>query len=667
MNTVVKKSCLILLLMSLLALPALAQNARVQFIHNSGDIDARTLDVFVGDSLYVNNFTSRTATPFLELPAGADTVRLSPGNMTPADSLVAEVVFTLNAGGSYVILIDGILEVNLNRYSNPDPANRNIRITLFSVPNVRQAANDGAKVEYLVHNGNTDGPAMDMLRAGTTTPLVDNLVYNQTTAAYLSIDPALYTFDLTASTDNTNILGSFEADLSTLAGKSLFMFIAGFVTPVNNQGAQNLALLAAQADGTVLTFRSLFVGPVGKWKFAGPSEFVFKDFFGADTLVRGGHGITVDRRNRIWIGNFTAGSFLRVFHPDGREDQISPIRQAKVGTDSVPTNSCRGMVLDQDGSILWARGLRLYRINSTTGQASHLFIGTGPGAAFTSPMVDQDGFIWISRVVGTNPINVIDPNTFTLTQEINLTRPPGVGRGIGITADASTIFTPDLGESGGPLYMWTTSDFINYQKTDSIYTNIDRELIMKTMRVTMNWHPIDSTLWVSVDFSSNLTGNNVNNGLYAFDFKKLEYKVLPIPEIGPGISNGPRNVAFSVSGDTAYAVSFNGNRMYRFVRGGVGVKDRPLAGIPAHYELLQNYPNPFNPSTTIPFTLSQFAQVELKIYDGLGRVVKTLVKQVMPPGRHEATFETAGLASGLYHYRLYVDGQVFTKSMMLLK
>jgi hypothetical protein len=39
----------------------------------------------------------------------------------------------------------------------------------------------------------------------------------------------------------------------------------------------------------------------------------------------------------------------------------------------------------------------------------------------------------------------------------------------------------------------------------------------------------------------------------------------------------------------------------------------------------------------------------------------------MPPGRHEATFETASLASGLYHYRLYVDGQVFTKSMMLLK
>jgi len=59
--------------------------------------------------------------------------------------------------------------------------------------------------------------------------------------------------------------------------------------------------------------------------------------------------------------------------------------------------------------------------------------------------------------------------------------------------------------------------------------------------------------------------------------------------------------------------------------------------------------------------------VELKVYDNLGREVKTLVKQVMPPGRHEATFEANGVATGLYFYRLYVDGQVFTKSMMLVK
>jgi hypothetical protein len=266
---------------------------------------------------------------------------------------------------------------------------------------------------------------------------------------------------------------------------------------------------------------------------------------------------------------------------------------------------------------------------------------------------------------------VLDPLTFTETQQINLLMPPGFGRGIGITADARTIFTPDLTASGGPLYMWTTTDFINYTKTDSIFTNDKGELIMKTNRQTMNWHPKDSTLWVSLDRASTPVDNS-NNGLYVFDFKKFEYSIVSMPEIrstttGNIVGNGPRNVAFSVSGDTAYAVSFDGSRLMRFVKGAVAVKDKPLSSIPGTYELLQNYPNPFNPTTTIAYTLSQYAIVELKVYDSLGREVKTLVHKVMPPGRHEATFESNGLASGVYHYRLYVDGQVFTKSMMLLK
>jgi hypothetical protein len=159
--------------------------------------------------------------------------------------------------------------------------------------------------------------------------------------------------------------------------------------------------------------------------------------------------------------------------------------------------------------------------------------------------------------------------------------------------------------------------------------------------------------------------------LYVFDFKRSEYSIVAMPEIrnaaGTLLNNGPRNVAFSVSGDTAYAVAFDGSRLMRFVKGAVGVKDKPFTSIPGTYELLQNYPNPFNPTTTIAYTLSQYAVVELKVYDNMGREVITLVHKVMSPGRHEATFDGAGLSSGLYHYRLYVDRQVFTKSMMLLK
>jgi hypothetical protein len=662
------------LLALLWALPVMAQNARVQFIHNSGDIDTRPLNVFVGDSLYAN-ISFRTATKFLNLPSGNVRIRLINPTAPRKDSLEAEVNLTLVGGGTYVCIFDGILRVNLGKYANPDPANRNIRISLYAVPNARETASNSAKVEFFVNNGNTDGPigGLDFFTVGSTTPFIDNLGYRQSTAGYISVDPAKYTYDVRPGDDPTKLIGSYEGDFTAAAGKSAVVLASGFVDPTKNEGSQKLGLIAVFADGSVQAFRTIEILPVGKWKFTGASPYKFTDFIGADTLVNGGHGIVVDRRNRIWIGNFNAAGRLRVFHPNGSQDPISPIRFVKVGADSFNTSGCRGMVLDKDGSIIFARASRLFRVDAATGKAVKQFIGTG---SLLGPMVDKDGFIWTGLVVGVNPISVIgpsstDPNALVASQTITLKSPPGVGRGLGITADARTIITPDLGSNGGPLYLWTTTDFLNYTKTDSIYTNDKRELIMRTNRQTMNWHPKDSTLWVSVDRASTPV-NNADNGFYVFDFKKLEYSIVSMPEIknpttGAILNNGPRNVAFSVSGDTAYAVAFDGSRLMRFVKGATAVNDKPLSSIPGTYELLQNYPNPFNPNTTIAYTLSQYAIVELKVYDNMGREVKTLVHKVMPPGRHEATFEATGLATGLYHYRLYVDGQVFTKSMMLLK
>jgi hypothetical protein len=674
MNTVVKKSGLILLLMCLLALPAMAQTARVQFIHNSGDIDAGSIDLYVGDSLYVDQFTFRTATSFRNVPSGNVKILLT--HPTRRDSIVADVDLTLTGGSTYVCVINGILKINLSKYANADPANRNIQISVFPVANARETASDAARVEFFVNNGNTDGPlsGLDIFTVGSTTPFVDNLDYSQCTTGYFSVDPAKYTYDVKPGNDNTTLLGSFEGDFTAAAGKSAVVLVSGSVNPRNNQDSQKLCMIAVFADGSVQTFRSLETGPIGKWKFAGPSEYRFADFIGADTLVRGGHGIAVDRRNRIWVGNFSTGATLRVIHPNGTPDPISPIRALSDGTNNITTDICTGMTLDKDGSILFARGSsgsgRIFRIDPKDGKAVNV---SAPTFSLLSPMVDKIGFVWTGPVENINPILLLDPFTLAESQRITLTGGPSSwsGRGIGITADTRKIFTPDLGASGGPLYIWTTEDFLSYNKTDSIFTNDQGELIMKTNRQTMNWHPQDSTLWVSVDRASTPVDNS-NNGMYVFDFKNLSYTIVSMPEIrnpttGAILGNGPRNVAFSVSGDTAYAVSFDGNRLMRFVKSAVVVKDKPLTKIPGTYELFQNYPNPFNPNTTIAYTLSQYAIVELKVYDNMGREVKTLVHKVMPPGRHEATFEAAGLSSGLYHYRLYVDGQVFTKSMMLLK
>lgn len=79
------------------------------------------------------------------------------------------------------------------------------------------------------------------------------------------------------------------------------------------------------------------------------------------------------------------------------------------------------------------------------------------------------------------------------------------------------------------------------------------------------------------------------------------------------------------------------------------------------------YPNPFNPVTTIRYTLPAESRVILQVYDMLGRAVMPLVDAVQGAGMHEVAFDATHLASGLYQYRLEVDGQVQTGTMLLFK
>jgi subtilisin-like proprotein convertase family protein len=95
--------------------------------------------------------------------------------------------------------------------------------------------------------------------------------------------------------------------------------------------------------------------------------------------------------------------------------------------------------------------------------------------------------------------------------------------------------------------------------------------------------------------------------------------------------------------------------------------------IPNYYSLTQNYPNPFNPSTKITYTLPKAGNVELKVYDILGREVAELVNELKQPGIYTVDFNAArNLASGIYFYRIEIGnakGVSFkdVKKMILVK
>ncbi|MCY3614213.1 MAG: family 16 glycosylhydrolase [Bacteroidetes bacterium] len=91
--------------------------------------------------------------------------------------------------------------------------------------------------------------------------------------------------------------------------------------------------------------------------------------------------------------------------------------------------------------------------------------------------------------------------------------------------------------------------------------------------------------------------------------------------------------------------------------------------LPKEIALDQNFPNPFNPSTSIRFALPESETVTLRVYDTLGRPAATLLDQKPhTAGTHTVHFDGAGLASGVYLYRLEVGASVLmTRYMQLIK
>ena len=96
------------------------------------------------------------------------------------------------------------------------------------------------------------------------------------------------------------------------------------------------------------------------------------------------------------------------------------------------------------------------------------------------------------------------------------------------------------------------------------------------------------------------------------------------------------------------------------------VDDGPRA-LPQEFTLEQNYPNPFNPTTTISYSIPKASDVQLVVYDVLGREVMSLVNEKKEAGSYHVNFDGMNVSSGVYFYRLKAGDHVQTQKMMLLK
>lgn len=109
------------------------------------------------------------------------------------------------------------------------------------------------------------------------------------------------------------------------------------------------------------------------------------------------------------------------------------------------------------------------------------------------------------------------------------------------------------------------------------------------------------------------------------------------------------------------------HRKYPFNEWNVVTSSEPETEIPESFTLQQNYPNPFNPITTIEFVIPEAVEVQLHIYDTMGRRLTTLVDDLKQVGIHQVNWDATNMASGTYLYRLSAGNFVQTRQMILIK
>jgi len=194
---------------------------------------------------------------------------------------------------------------------------------------------------------------------------------------------------------------------------------------------------------------------------------------------------------------------------------------------------------------------------------------------------------------------------------------------------------------------------------------------------------ISDTLWFEWAVSIDVDGDSLT---YLFDVSSemafletmlqseestsawVEYSVLAEAIDSLNVVTGAWIIAVTDGIDSVDA----SNGQYSFTIDATSMAIDPATLIPEVFALHQNYPNPFNPTTTLRYDLPEDANVNITIYDMMGRVVKTMVNSQQNAGfksvRWNATNDKgAPVSAGLYLYTIEAGEYRQTRKMVLLK
>ena len=226
-------------------IPLPTATARVQVIHNSPDLAAAQVDVYLNGVLSLDNFAFRTATPFLTLPSGISTsidIKASNSNGNPSSPVLYNLTTTLQANATYILVANGI--VSATGYTNPN----SFGLSVFAQG--REASSDSAETDVLVNHGSPDAPTVDVVETSVPAGTIVNDISFPSFAGYLELPNLDFTLDVRDATGATTV-ASYSAPLQALNldGAAITVLASGFLNPAANSNGPAFGLRVATAAG----------------------------------------------------------------------------------------------------------------------------------------------------------------------------------------------------------------------------------------------------------------------------------------------------------------------------------------------------------------------------------------------------------------------------------
>ncbi len=140
------------------------------------------------------------------------------------------------------------------------------------------------------------------------------------------------------------------------------------------------------------------------------------------------------------------------------------------------------------------------------------------------------------------------------------------------------------------------------------------------------------------------------------------------------VSDGQLNILFEREARVAVVSAIEVVGPEGLAKRGIAEEHLPLQSeiVPDEFKLFQNHPNPFNPETQIRYALNKDGQITLRIYNMLGKAVRTLVNEHKNAGAYQVMWDARNdngvrVPSGVYIYKLEAPGVFQVRKMILLQ